>query len=98
MENLDKVAEKVQKPKEPADIIKQDEEILCTKRKVIISVVYYRGKVFKRFKEKEMFMQMVNKLKIHKSTFIFKINIFKLIEKHPGLMKSSVTLIFLKKY
>ena len=88
MGNLDELAEKVQKPKEAADIIKQYEEILCTKRKVIISVVYYQGKVFKRFKEKEMFMQMVNKLKIHKSTFIFKINIFKLIEKHPGLMKS----------
>ena len=41
---------------------------------------------------------MVRKLKIHKSTIIFKINIFKLIEKHPGLMKSSVTLTFLKNY
>ena len=50
MENLDEPAEKVQKPKEAADVIKQDEEILCTKRKVIISVVYYQGKVFKRFK------------------------------------------------
>ena len=50
MGNLDELAEKVQKPKEAADIIKQYEEILCTKRKVIISVVYYQGKVFKRFK------------------------------------------------
>ena len=29
---------------------------------------------------------MVSKLKIHKSTIIFKINISKLIEKHPGII------------
>ena len=38
------------------------------------------------------------RLKIHKSTLIFKINVFKLIEKHLKLMKSSVTLTFLKNY
>ena len=93
MDDLDKLAEKVQKPKEAADIIKQYEEILRTKRKVIVSVVYYQGKISKRFKEKEKFIQMVNK-----STIIFKINILRLIEKHAGLMKSSVTLTFLKNY
>ena len=41
---------------------------------------------------------MVRKLKIHKSTLIFKISVFKLIEKYPKLMKSSVTLTFLKNY
>ena len=53
---------------------------------------------FKHFKEKEKFIQMVGKLKIHKSTIVFKINLFKLIEKHPKLLKSSVTLTFLKNY
>ena len=43
-------------------------------------------------------MQMVSKLKIHKSTIIFKINFFRLIEKYPKLMKSSVTLTFMKNY
>ena len=64
----------------------------------MISVAYYQGKLFKRFKEKKKFIQMVSKLEIHKSTLIFKINVFKLIEKHPKLMKSSVTLTFLKNY
>ena len=41
---------------------------------------------------------MVSQLKIHKSTLIFDINAFKLIEKHPRLMKLSVTLTFLKNY
>ena len=98
MEDLNELAEKVQKPEEAADIIKQYEEILRTKRKGIVSVVYYQGKIFKGFKEKETLIQIVNKLKINKSTIIFKINIFKLIEKHPGLRKSSVTLSFLKNY
>ena len=47
----------------------------------IVSVAYYQGKFFKRFKEKEKFIQMISKVKIHKSTIIFKINIFRLIKK-----------------
>ena len=91
------LAEKVEKPEEAADIIKQYEEILRTKRKGVASVAYYQGKLFKRFKEKEKFekfAQMVSKLKIHKNIIIFKISIFKLIEKHPKLMKSSAALGF----
>ena len=82
IDNLNELAEKV------ANIIKQYEEILRTKRKGIISVAYYQGKLFKRLKEKEKFIQMVSNLKIHKSTIIFKISILKLIQKHPKLMKS----------
>ena len=95
-EELKELAEKVEKPEVAANIIKQYQEIVRTKRKGIISIAYYQGKVFKRFREKEKFVQMVSNLKIHKSTIIFKINVFKLIEKHPKLMKSSVTLNFLK--
>ena len=78
MEDLIKLAEKVQKPEEATDIIKQYEEVLRAKKKGIISVANYQGKIVKRFK-KEKFMQMVSNLKIHKSTLIFKINVFKLI-------------------
>ena len=92
IDDLNELAEKVEKPEEASDIIKQYEEILHTKRKGIIFVAYYQGKVFRHFKEKEKFIQMVGKLKFHKSTIIFKINVCKLIEKHPKLMKSSVAL------
>ena len=99
IDNLNKLAEKVEKPEDAANIIiKQYEENLQTKRKGIIAGADHQGKLFKRFKEKEKFMQMVSNLKTHKSTLIFKINIFKLIEKHLKLMKSSVTLTFLKNY
>ena len=66
--------------------------------KGIIVVAFYQGKSFKCFEEKEKFIQMVGKLQIHKSTIVFKINLFKLIEKHPKLLKSSATLTFLKNY
>ena len=76
-------------------MIKQYEEILRTKRKGIISVAYHQGKVFSRFREKE---KLVSKSGVHKNTIIFKINVFKLIDKYPKLMKSSVALTFLKNY
>ena len=93
-EELNKKAEKVEKPEDAVDV----EEILLTKRKDIITVAYHQGKVFSRFREKEKIIKLVSKLKVHKNTLIFKINVFKLTEKHPGLMKSSVTLSFLKNY
>ena len=98
VDDLNEKTERAEKPEDPADIIKQYEEILGTKRKGIISVAYYQGKVFKQFKEKETFIQMVGKLRIHSSTIIFKINIFKLIDKHPELMNSSEKLGFLDNY
>ena len=95
-EELNKKADKAEKPEDVAAIIKQYEDIICTKNKNIMSIVYHQGKVFKRFKDKENFTKLVNKFKVHESTMIFKINIFNLIDKHPKLMKSSVTLGFLK--
>ena len=61
-------------------------------------VAFYQGKIFKRFKEKEKSQEMVGKLKFKKSTIVFKINVFKLIEKYPKLKRSLVTLTFLKNY
>ena len=43
-------------------------------------------------------MKLVNEFNVHKSTITFKINIVKLIDKYPKLMKSSMTLGFLKNY
>ena len=95
---LNKKVEEVQKPKEAAAVIKRYEDIIRTKKKCIISIAYHQGKVFKRFKDKEKFIKLVNEFKLHKSTIIFKINTFKLCEKYPKLMKSSIELGFLKNY
>ena len=53
------------------------------KNKGIINVAYHQGQVFKRFKEKEKFTKLVDKLGIHKNTIIFKINVFKLCKNTP---------------
>ena len=41
-EELNKKVDKVEKPENAADIIKQYEEILCTKRKCLISRAYHQ--------------------------------------------------------
>ena len=95
-EDLNKEAEEVQDSEKAADIIKWYEDIIKTKNKGIINVEYYQVQVFKRFKEKEKFTKLVDKLGIHKNTIIFRINIFKLCKKHPKLLKSSIGLGFLR--
>ena len=95
---VNKVAKEPKEPGEAAKVIKQYEDIIKTKKKGIISIAYYKGKVFKRFKEKEKLTKLVSQLGIHKSTIIFKINVFKLCERYPKLLGSSIRLGFFKNY
>ena len=97
-ENLNKEAEEVQDPEEAAEIIKQYEDVIKTKKKGIINLAYHQGQVFKICKEKENVFKLVSELRIHKTTIIFKINIFKLCEKYRKLLKSSIGLGFFKNY
>ena len=70
---------------------------ILLKRK-IINVAFHPGQVFKRFQENEKFVKLVSELGIHKTTIIFRINVFKLCKKHPKLLKSSLGLGFFKNY
>ena len=97
-DNLNKEAEETQDPEKAAKIIKRYEDIIKTKNKGIINVAYHQGQVFKRFKEKEKFAKLVSELGIHKTTIIFRINVFKLCKKYPKLLKSSIGLGFFKNY
>ena len=97
-EELNREAEEVQEPKEVAMVIQKYEHIIKTKMKGIISTAYHQGKVFKKFKEKEKFIKLVSWLGIHKNTIIFKINVFKLCERYPKLLNSSLGLGFFKNY
>ena len=96
--DLNKEAEEVQDSERAAEIIKRYEDIIKTKNKGIINVAYHQGQVFKRFKEKEKFAKLVSELGIHKTTIIFRINVFKLCKKYPKLLKSSIGLGFFKNY
>ena len=82
LDDLNKEADKILDPEKAAEIIKWYEDIIKTKKKAIINVAYHQGKVFKRFKEKEKFATLVSELGIHRTTIIFKINVFKLCEKY----------------
>ena len=97
-EDLNKEAKETKDPEKAAEIIKRYEDIIKTKKKGIINVAYHQGKVFKRFKEKEKFATLVSELGIHRTTIIFKINVFKLREEYGKLLKSSIGLGFFKNY
>ena len=97
-DDLNKEAEKTQDPEKAAEIIKQYKGIIKTKKKGMVNVAFYQGGIFKRFKEKEKFAKLFNEFRIHKTTIIFKTNIFKLCEKYHKLLKSSIGLGFFKNY
>ena len=97
-DDLNKQAEEIQDLEEAAKVIQKYEDIIRTKNKGVISIAYHQGKVFKKFKDKEKFITLVSCLEIHKNTIIFKINVFKLCERHPKLLKSSIGLGFFKNY
>ena len=67
-EELNKMAEEVEKPEDAAAVIKQYEDIIRMKKKNLISITYHQGKVFKRIKDKEKFIRLINEFKVHKST------------------------------
>ena len=97
-DELNKQAEEVQDPEEATKVIQKYKNIIRTNKKGITSIAYHQGKVFKKLKDKEKFITFVNWLRIHKNTIIFKINVFKLCEIHPKLLKSSIGLGFFKNH
>ena len=97
-DELTKKIQEVEDPEKAAGLIQECESIIRTKKKGIIRIAYHQGKVFKKFKDKEKFITLVNRLGIHKTTIIFKINVFKLCERHPKLLKSSIGLGFFKNH
>ena len=63
---LTKKFQKVEDLEKAAGLIQEYESILRKKEKGINPIAYHQGKVFKKFKDKEKFVTLVNKLGIHK--------------------------------
>ena len=97
-DDLKKETGQVQDLEKETKITKRYEDIIKTKKKGIINVVYYQGLVFKNFKAKEKFAKLVSELGIHKTTIICRIDVFKLCKKYPKLLTSSIGLGFFKDY
>ena len=68
-EDLNKEAEEVQDLEKAEEIVRRYEDIIKTKKNGIINVAYHQGQVFKKFKEKKMFTELVAELGIHKNIF-----------------------------
>ena len=69
-DKLTKKVQEVEDPEKAAEVIQECESIIRTKKKGIIRIAY-QGKVFKKFKDKEKFITLVNKLGILKNYYKF---------------------------
>ena len=70
---------------EAMNIMEEYENIIQTNKKNIMRFAYQQGKVFREFNENRKFKNLVEKFKITKSTMIFQINFFKLVDKYPKM-------------
>ena len=84
----------MEEPEKAAEVIKECENIVKINEKGIVRVAYYQRMVFKNFKDKEKFSTLVNQWKIHKTTIVFKTNIYKLCERFSKLLNSLIGLGF----
>ena len=73
------------------NIIEEYENFIKTNNKKIIRFAYQQGKVFKKLKKNRKFKNLVGKFKINKSTIIFKINIVKIVDKYPKMLKRVIS-------
>ena len=97
-EELIKNVQEVEDPEKVAELIQECESIIRTNKKGIFRIAYRQGKIFKKFKNKGKFTSLVDKLGIHRTAIILKINIFKLCQKYTDFLNSSVGLGFFKNY
>ena len=70
-------------------VIREFEKIIKSKKRNVVWLAYQQGKVFEKFKEITKFIEMIKQFRVGRSTIIFKINIVKLINKHPKIKNSS---------
>ena len=70
-DKLTKKIQEVQDPQKAAGLIQECKSIIWTKKKGIIWIAYHQGKVFKKFKDKEKFITLVNKLETLKNYYNF---------------------------
>ena len=69
---------------EAIEVINHFEEIIKTQHKKVIQYIYKQGGILKMFKETENFFDGTGQ---SRSTVYFKIAVYKLLKKNPGLKK-----------
>ena len=79
-------------------VILDYERLIKTQKPNILLLACQQGFVLKKFKESAKFSTMVRELQISKSTIFFKISLFKLVDKYPKLIYSTLPLNYFKNY
>ena len=79
-------------------VVEEFRQIIKNKKSHIIWLAYHQGQLFQKFKEKERFVSMVSQFGASKSTIVFKIALFKLINNYPKTKNSSLSLHYFKRY
>ena len=76
-----------------------DADITRNKKSDLVWLAYHQGKVFKKFRSKERFVNdLVSKFKVSKSTIVFKIALSRLIDDYPKVKDSSLSFQYFKKH
>ena len=69
-----------------AKFIQKFGEIIRNKKRCVVWLAYYQGEIFQKFRSKEWFVNdTVSKLKVSKSTIVFKIALSRLIDDYPKI-------------
>ena len=78
--------------------IQEFEQIMQSRKSNIVWLAYYQGQIFQKFREKKRVVSdMVLKFHVSKSTIVFKIALKKLIDDHPKMKNSSLSLHYFLK-
>ena len=86
-EGTERLAENVKNPDDAAELNKKMDKMIKTKKNNILMIAYQQGKIFKKFKTDNKFINAVTKFKI--GTVIF-------IDESPKTWKSCISLYYLK--
>ena len=95
-EGIEDLPRNVDSPDGAAKLVRRIVRIVKSNKNNILTLAYYQGLIFRKFKENISFTGGVTNLKINKATINFKIGIIKFIKDYPKMRKSSVFLHFLK--
>ena len=90
---VEHLSKRVGNPDDTAKLVKKIEKNYEVQEKL----AYHQGIIFRKFKDSNDFMSVVTEFKISKSTTInFKIDNVNVLDKHPKMQKSCISLFYLK--
>ena len=79
-----------------AKVVQELDQVIKNMKRNLICSFCYQGYTFQKFKERERFVSMVSQLGVSKSTIVFKIALFKLINNYPKIKNCHFLFITLK--